>query len=522
MNNENYEKKDDLSFSKSLFGMEYRKKRTHLEMSKQNLNDSNIDNLTSDLNKKLNIKKKAKSIKTKIESKTKQKFNFENENESNKKNSNLFKNNKENIKIKDNKKNVIEDSEEKELKNKSKIRKKEKEIQKEIEKAIEFSESKIDNSEIEEKEEESKYKKEKKIEKEIQEESDKKISEKDNEKEEKKIKKNSEKLKINLQDNIKNINLNSKSIKELEKDKAESLMKEEYEKIDNTLISLKENFVKEKIPIVIKKILAYCIQKSKLKRPLKLPKIKKLFTEVSFEIKKQYNADTSPINLFIVYFDFLKQKNRLYEIILDNDMENIGNLLLYYFSQVNIINIGKRLLNFIKHYIDLALSQKKIVFKNENNAINNYLNLIMNKFYETLKLHKEFIKNNRNNLKIANNLTEKSIRTHALNIMKTKKYPQLMNLLSLDFDKNENDITTIITKNPLYLNSQLKENNNELYYKVKKYCLDIKYNCTKKRREIYEKKIMNDNIIYKLNGKINSLNIFNIKNEELMADFLSE
>ena len=104
MNNENYEKKDDLSFSKSLFGMEYRKKRTHLEMSKQNLNDSNIDNLTSDLNKKLNIKKKAKSIKTKIESKTKQKFNFENENESNKKNSNLFKNNKENIKIKNNKK----------------------------------------------------------------------------------------------------------------------------------------------------------------------------------------------------------------------------------------------------------------------------------------------------------------------------------------------------------------------------------------------------------------------------------
>ncbi len=37
-----------------------------------------------------------------------------------------------------------------------------------------------------------------------------------------------------------------------------------------------------------------------------------------------------------------------------------------------------------------------------------------------------------------------------------------------------------------------------------------------------KKKIMNDNIVNKLNCKINSLNIFNIKNEELMADFLSE
>jgi chemotaxis protein histidine kinase CheA len=521
MNDENSDKIDNLNFSKSLFGMEYRKKRTHLEMSKQNLNDSKVDNLTSDLNEKLTIKKKAKTKKTKIESKSRKRFNFENNDESNKKNPNSSKNikDKKEYKLsKLNKKNTSDDNEEKEVKNKNSKNKKEKEIKNEIE----SSDSKIDNSETEEKEEEIKDKKDEKIEKEIKEENEEELSEKDNDKEEEKIKNNTKNLKMNLKDNIKNSNLNSKSIKELKKDKAESLMKEEYERIDSTLVLLNENFIKEKIPIVIKKILAYCNQKSKSKKTLKLPKINNFFTEVSFEIKKQYNSDTSPINLFIAYFDFLKEKNVLYDIILGNDMENIGNLLLYYFSQVNIINIGKRLLNFIKHYIDLALSQKKIVFKNENNSINIYLNLIMNKFYETLKLHKEFIRNNHNSLKIANNLTEKNIRTHALNLMKTKKYPQLMNLLSLDFDKNENDITTIITKNPLYLNSQLKENNNELYYKVKKYCLDIKYNCTKKRREIYEKKIMNDNIIYKLNGKINSLNIFNIKNEELMADFLSE
>ena len=517
MNDDNSDKKDNLSFSKSLFGMEYRKKRTHLEMSKQNLNDSNIDNLTSDLKEKLKIKKKAKSKKTKIESKTKKRYSFEKEDELSKKNLHSFKKNEDNAKIIDsklNKKNQIEDSEEKEVKNKKKIKLKENDL--------EISESKKDNSEIEENEEESKIKENKKIEKEIKEENDKELSEKENEDEEEKMKKNSKKLKMNLKDNVKNNNLNSKSIKELEKDKAESLMKEEYNRIDNTLVKLNEQFIKDKIPILIKKILVYCNQKSKSKKVLKPLKISKFFSEVTFEIKKQYNADTSPINLFIVYFDFLIEKNTLYDIILGNDMENIGNLLLYYFSQVNIINIGKRLLNFMKHYIDLALSQKKIVLKNETNSINNYLNLIMNKFFETLKLHKEFIKHKHNNLKIANNLTEKSIRTHALNIMKTKKYPQLMNLLSLDFDKNENDITTIITKNPLYLNSQLKENNNELYYKVKKYCLDIKYNCTKKRREIYEKKIMNDNIVNKLNWKINSLNIFNIKNEELMADFLSE
>ena len=521
MNDENSDKIDNLNFSKSLFGMEYRKKRTHLEMSKQNLNDSKVDNLTSDLNEKLTVKKKAKTKKTKIESKSRNRFNFENNDESNKKNPNSSKNikDKKEYKLsKLNKKNTREDNEEKEVKNKNSKNKKEKEIKNEIE----SSDSKIDNSETEEKEEEIKDKKDEKIEKEIKEENEEELSEKDNDKEEEKIKNNTKNLKMNLKDNIKNSNLNSKSIKELKKDKAESLMKEEYERIDSTLVLLNENFIKEKIPIVIKKILAYCNQKSKSKKTLKLPKINNFFTEVSFEIKKQYNSDTSPINLFIAYFDFLKEKNVLYDIILGNDMENIGNLLLYYFSQVNIINIGKRLLNFIKHYIDLALSQKKIVFKNENNSINIYLNLIMNKFYETLKLHKEFIRNNHNSLKIANNLTEKNIRTHALNLMKTKKYPQLINLLSLDFDKNENDISTIITKNPLYLNSQLKENNNELYYKVKKYCLDIKYNCTKKRREIYEKKIMNDNIVNKLNWKINSLNIFNIKNEELMADFLSE
>ena len=521
MNDENSDKIDNLNFSKSLFGMEYRKKRTHLEMSKQNLNDSKVDNLTSDLNEKLTIKKKAKTKKTKIESKSRKRFNFENNDESNKKNPNSSKNikDKKEYKLsKLNKKNTSDDNEEKEVKNKNSKNKKEKEIKNEIE----SSDSKIDNSEIEEKEEEIKDKKDEKIEKEIKEENEEELSEKDNnDKEEEKIKNNTKNLKMNLKDNIKNSNLNSKSIKELKKDKAESLMKEEYERIDSTLVLLNENFIKEKIPIVIKKILAYCNQKSKSKKTLKLPKINNFFTEVSFEIKKQYNSDTSPINLFIAYFDFLKEKNVLYDIILGNDMENIGNLLLYYFSQVNIINIGKRLLNFIKHYIDLALSQKKIVFKNENNSINIYLNLIMNKFYETLKLHKEFIRTNHNSLKIANNLTEKNIRTHALNLMKTKKYPQLINLLSLDFDKNENDISTIITKNPLYLNSQLKENNNELYFKVKKYWLEIKYNCTKKRREIYEKKLMNDNIISKLNEKINTLNIFNIKSEELMIDFLN-
>ena len=81
MNDENSDKIDNLNFSKSLFGMEYRKKRTHLEMSKQNLNDSKVDNLTSDLNEKLTIKKKAKTKKTKIESKSRKRFNFENNDE---------------------------------------------------------------------------------------------------------------------------------------------------------------------------------------------------------------------------------------------------------------------------------------------------------------------------------------------------------------------------------------------------------------------------------------------------------
>ena len=145
----------------------------------------------------------------------------------------------------------------------------------------------------------------------------------------------------------------------------------------------------------------------------------------------------------------------------------------------------------------------------------------MNKFFETLKIHKEFLKNNNKNLKIENK-KENSIRTHSINIMKTRRYPQLMSLLSLDFDKNENNISDIIQKNPSYLNFQLKDNNNKLYFQTEKNNLDIKFQCMKKRKEIYLKKQKADNIRFKINNIVGTLNIFSLKNEDLMSDFLSE
>ena len=89
--------RDNLNFSTTLFGMEYRTKRTHREMIKQSLNNSNIDNLTEDLKDKLNIQKK------KIESKTRKKFNFEEEEEL--KNKKLLK--KEKLDTKENKFSVL-------------------------------------------------------------------------------------------------------------------------------------------------------------------------------------------------------------------------------------------------------------------------------------------------------------------------------------------------------------------------------------------------------------------------------
>ena len=120
--------RDKLNFSTSLFGMEYRTKRTHREMIKQSLNNSNIDNLTEDLKDKLNIQKK------KIESKTRKKFNFEEEEEL--KNKKLLK--KEKLDTKENKFSVLSKKNDKKEKND-----KEKYIDNKKIKEIENKESKI-------------------------------------------------------------------------------------------------------------------------------------------------------------------------------------------------------------------------------------------------------------------------------------------------------------------------------------------------------------------------------------------
>jgi hypothetical protein len=44
----------------------------------------------------------------------------------------------------------------------------------------------------------------------------------------------------------------------------------------------------------------------------------------------------------------------------------------------------------------------------------------------------------------------------------------------------------------------------------------------KKRKEIYLKKQKADNIRFKINNIVGTLNIFSLKNEDLMSDFLSE
>ena len=437
--------RDNLNFSTTLFGMEYRTKRTHREMIKQSLNNSNIDNLTEDLKDKLNIQKK------KIESKTRKKFNFEEEEEL--KNKKLLK--KEKLDTKENKFSVLSKKNDKKEKND-----KEKYIDNKIIKEIENSESEIKSLK---KQEIEKLKND--LNQEISQIERKNLDEK-NEEESQIITSNKEKKKKNI-----NNNLFKKTLNDVEKRKSESLMKEEYDRI--------------------------------------------------FQITRQYNNETSPINIFVSFFDLLFEKNDFYDIIIKSDMENIGNLLLYYFSQINIITYGQKLLYLMKHYIDSSISQNKIILKNENNTINYSLNLIMNKFFETLKIHKEFLKNNNKNLKIENK-KENSIRTHSINIMKTRRYPQLMSLLSLDFDKNENNISDIIQKNPSYLNFQLKDNNNKLYFQTEKNNLDIKFQCMKKRKEIYLKKQKADNIRFKINNIVGTLNIFSLKNEDLMSDYLSE
>ena len=487
--------RDKLNFSTSLFGMEYRTKRTHREMIEQSLNNSNIDNLTEDLKDKLNIQKK------KIESKTRKKFNFEEEEEL--KNKKLLK--KEKLDTKENKFSVLSKKNDKKEKND-----KEKYIDNKIIKEIENSESEIKSLK---KQEIEKLKND--LNQEISQIERKSLDEK-NEEESQIITSNKEKKKKNI-----NNNLFKKTLNDVEKRKSESLMKEEYDRISKLIKDLNDDFINNKIPILINKITKYCNIKSKTKKPLKMPKINNYFSEVSFQITRQYNNETSPINIFVSFFDLLFEKNDFYDIIIKSDMENIGNLLLYYFSQINIITYGQKLLYLMKHYIDSSISQNKIILKNENNTINYSLNLIMNKFFETLKIHKEFLKNNNKNLKIENK-KENSIRTHSINIMKTRRYPQLMSLLSLDFDKNENNISDIIQKNPSYLNFQLKDNNNKLYFKSEKNNLDIKFQCMKKRKEIYLKKQKADNIRFKINNIVGTLNIFSLKNEDLMSDFLSE
>ena len=297
------------------------------------------------------------------------------------------------------------------------------------------------------------------------------------------------------------------------------LLQKETESFKNGLNKLQTAFLNEKIKQLVSRVLKYCKKESlKDTKRQKVHRVLHFFKENDLKLDKQYPKETSAINFAIALFDVLLSKNDAYETILMSDNLNIGNLLLYYFSQRNLIEIGNLLFPIIEMNMNKANEIQKINFANFDNCLNAKKDLMLNEIYEVMKSYKKNICTGDTKSKFAEELKQNFFLNNAMELMQYKKL-DLNNIFSFNYDKG-GEIEKLFQTKPYYLVNCL--GNTDINKKILKSNNDIIAQCIEKRFKIYKIQKLRNIFFSKIEAKVLDLNVYHMNSYELITDFLSD
>lgn len=311
----------------------------------------------------------------------------------------------------------------------------------------------------------------------------------------------------------------SKEKEEIQKQRIPTdILTKEYNRIKSTFEKIIDKFNNEKMNHLIKKISKYC--KKYITREIKVHKITKIvdyFKDRKITLEKEYPKETCVINFELSFIDILIKENNEYDQILLGD-SHIGNLLLYYYSQIFLISILENALPCIEMNIQKIDEGKKITFKNIDNQKNILKNKMLGEVYNSLKTYKgKYQKETKSKFHFdyINNFYNSNI----LEIFNNKKYEHLNDLFVFDFDKEE-EIKTMLSNNELYSTSQFQIGG--FHNKIMNHLCKLKAQYIEKRVKIYKIQKMNNIFYSKINSKILNFSIYYTNTAELISDFLDD
>lgn len=311
----------------------------------------------------------------------------------------------------------------------------------------------------------------------------------------------------------------SKEKEEIQKQRIPTdILAKEYNRIKSTFEKLVDKFNNEKMNHLIKKISKYC--KKYITREIKVHKIIKIvdhFKDRKITLEKEYPKETCVINFELSLIDILIKENNEYDQILLGD-SHIGNLLLYYYSQIFLISILENALPCIEMNIQKIDEGKKLTFKNIDNQKNTLKNKMLGEVYNTLKTYKgKYQKETKSKFHFdyINNFYNSNI----FDIFHNKKYEHLNDLFVFDFDKEE-EIKNMLSNNEFYSSSQFQIGG--FQNKIMNHLCKLKAQYIEKRVKIYKIQKMNNIFYSKINSKILNFSIYYTNTTELISDFLND
>lgn len=311
----------------------------------------------------------------------------------------------------------------------------------------------------------------------------------------------------------------SKEKEEIQKQRIPTdILAKEYNRIKATFEKLVDKFNNEKMNHLIKKISKYC--KKYITREIKVHKIIKIvdhFKDRKITLEKEYPKETCVINFELSLIDILIKENNEYDQILLGD-SHIGNLLLYYYSQIFLISILENALPCIEMNIQKIDEGKKLTFKNIDNQKNTLKNKMLGEVYNSLKTYKgKYQKETKSKFHFdyINNFYNSNI----YDIFNNKKYEHLNDLFVFDFDKEE-EIKNMLSNNELYSCSQFQIGG--FQNKIMNHLCKLKAQYIEKRVKIYKIQKMNNIFYSKINSKILNFSIYYTNTAELISDFLND
>jgi hypothetical protein len=124
----------------------------------------------------------------------------------------------------------------------------------------------------------------------------------------------------------------------------------EFERMKIIVKKYEEYFNNDYLKLLLTKTLQCCEKNSKNIRSFK---VTSLFKNDKFKFDTSiYSSKTTIINLELITIDLLMASRNQYESLLEVDCPNMGNILLCYYSQVNIIKTLKSILSQMEGNIE--------------------------------------------------------------------------------------------------------------------------------------------------------------------------